>query len=140
MNVFATILIAIASSTIPSAAIAGLFMFKVNRAQAVKVLAEAEDISKKTALSEAEAALKFNTERFSNLAKDYEKVEQKCSSCMEKLKKMERRDERRDRIEDALIEAWLEAIPLLPADAEQTAKLRAAAEAARVAKRELDND
>lgn len=140
MNVVATVLLALATGTLPSAAIAGFFMFRVNRATATKVLAEAEDISKKTALSQAEAALKFSDVRFTNLEKDYQKVEKSCNSCLQKLERMERRDERRDRIEDALIDAIMEAIPLLDANAEQTLALRRAATAARQAKYDLDDE
>ncbi|WP_159234779.1 hypothetical protein [Mycolicibacterium vanbaalenii] len=140
MSVTGTILLALAGSAIPSSLIAGFFMFKVNRATATKVIVEAEEISRRTALAEAKAALEFSTDRFRNLEGDFLKVKKDCSSCQEELRKLKRRDERRDRIEDALIEAWVEAIPLLPADAEQTRKLREAAAAARREKHELDGD
>lgn len=132
MNVLATILIALATGTLPSAAVAGFFMFKVNRATAVKVLAEARDVSHKTSLAEAEKLVEFNNQRFQAL-------KESCDSCLSKLERMEARDARRDRIEDALIDAVIEAIPLLPANADQTRAIRAAVAAARQAKYELDD-
>lgn len=67
-------------------------------------------------------------------------LERQCSDCLGKLRKMEKRDQRRDRIEDAMLDAMVEIVPLLPADSEHTAALRAAIHTARRARYELDNE
>lgn len=78
------VLLALAGGTVPSAAIAGFFMFRVNRATAVKVLAEAEDVSKQTAINEARAAIGFAHDA-------YESVKRDCNDCKDRLAKAEER-------------------------------------------------
>lgn len=91
MSTFAAILIGLAGGALPAALVAGFFTFRVNRATAVKIVAEAQAVSKRTALAEAEAALEFSNRRFSAL-------EQDCTKCNDRL------DGARRSI-DALIEA-----------------------------------
>jgi hypothetical protein len=70
----------------------------------------------------------------------YDNLEKQCVECITELSRMKNRDRRRDRIEDAMLDAMVEVVPLLHADAPQTAKLRRAISAARQARYELDED
>lgn len=87
MTVLSMVLLALAGGTVPSAAIAGFFMFKVNRATAIKVLAEAEDVSKTTAIAEARAAIDFAHEA-------YQAVKRDCDDCKKRLGRAEERQAR----------------------------------------------
>jgi hypothetical protein len=49
MNILAAVLLALAAGTLPSAAITGFFMFKVNRATATKTVSESEGVEAHTA-------------------------------------------------------------------------------------------
>lgn len=53
--------------------IVSLFGFKVNRASAMKIMAEGRQIDSKTALDEAEKSVSFIKERFAFLEEEYKK-------------------------------------------------------------------
>lgn len=85
MTVLSAILIGLATGALPSALITGFFMFRVNRAVALKTNAEADkagaeasQIKSSTALSEAKAALELAAGRYATLDKD-------CKSCQRRL-------------------------------------------------------
>lgn len=102
MNVLGTILISLAAGALPTALITGFFMFKVNRAQATKLLAEAENVSRNTALDEAKAAVEFSHKAF-------ESVKEQCLACQERLslteERLQRSEQRMHLSEERMLES-----------------------------------
>lgn len=71
MNGLATLLMALGGGSLLGSVITAIATFRVNRASSVKILAEAGEVSKRTALAEAEKALTFSDGRYAKLEKDY---------------------------------------------------------------------
>lgn len=88
------------------------------------LLAAAQQTAQRTALESAHHA--------------YEQVSGRCDKCMVELR-LERHERAKDRARlDALLDAVVEIVPLLPADSESTVSLRAAIRTARQARYEYD--
>jgi hypothetical protein len=85
VSVFAAILIGLAGGALPAALITGFFTFRVNRATAMKVMSEATEVSKRTAVAEADAALKFADRRISGLEEDCDKCHQRLDGVTKSL-------------------------------------------------------
>jgi hypothetical protein len=147
-------MIALVTGGVGTAAVQGWLQRNTNRAEAARQTAEEEkarqdakkaEMERLKLLQEVEATAHNTAEaaakrEYQALERDYTRVEGRCADCMAALNAMRRRDLRRDRIEDAMLDAMVEVVPLLPADAEQTAALRAAIRAARQARYELDDE
>jgi GTP-sensing pleiotropic transcriptional regulator CodY len=71
MNGLATLLMALGGGSLLGSIITAVATFRVNRASSVKILAEAGEVSKRTALAEAEKALLFSDGRYAKLEQDY---------------------------------------------------------------------
>lgn len=80
MNGLATILMALGGGSLLGSLITAAATFRVNRASSVKILAEAGEVSKRTALAEAEKALVFSDGRYSKLEADYTRCSTRLDS------------------------------------------------------------
>jgi hypothetical protein len=133
--------VTVAVAVVSSGGLWGFMQFIVGRrSEAARQIAEREqrDSDRNTLLAEAQRTAQ--TTALESVGKANKVLKETCDDCLSKLHKMERRDLRRDRIEDAMLDAMVEVVPLLPADGEQTAALRAAIRTARQARYELDDD
>ena len=96
-----------------------------NKALSEKTLAEAQQTAQETALDSAEKA--------------YATVKRQCDACFNELDKVRVAQDKIRAACDALIDAVVEVVPLLPADAESTLTLRAAIRSARQARYDYRN-
>lgn len=144
--------IAIVSGGVGTAVIQGLMSRNTVRAEAGRQQAEEEearakakkaDIERIALIQEVEdkaheKAAEVAEQKYKVLELEYTRVDQRCSACQTQVDRLTIRLDRYSHATDALIDAALETLPLLDANAEQSANLRAAIRAARVARYERD--
>lgn len=151
---FVAALIALVTGGVGTAIVQGLMTRNTARAEAARQTAEEEVARQEAKKAEIErlalvqdiekkahdTASAVAEEKYKSLMIEYERVDKRCLNCQEEVAGLRSQIIRYSHAVDALVDAATETIPLLPADAEQTANLRIAVRTARMARYERNTE